>query len=123
MKKFRNCIKATIGCSLLLLGIEQASAHRSPGNCGGAGVGVQVFKFRLDGTVANTITNGEPVRYVIQVQNDATLPGTPPTPVCDVTCASVIFHCPDASGNPGPGIVVATNVNLPFGTPPFTVGS
>jgi len=81
---------------------------------------VQLFKFRLNGQPANTITNGEPVVYVIQVQND-TLFGQ--IPVCDVTCASVLFQCPDSSGNLGPQIVVATNVNLPFGTVPFVAGS
>src|SRR5436190_3009433 len=124
MKKLRNCIKAIIACTIFLSAINQANAHRSPANCGGAGVGVQVFKFRLNGTIANTVTNGEPVIYTIQVQNDAQLP-TPngAVPVCDITCASVIFHCPDSSGNPGPPITVATGVNLPFGTPPFTAGN
>src|SRR4051812_38096795 len=108
MKLLRSCIKTVaVGC-LLLFGAQQALAHRSPSNCGGAGVGVQVFKFRESGAIANTITNGEKVIYTIQVQNNATLP-TPSgdVPVCDVTCASVIFHCPDVNGNPGPTIIVA----------------
>ena len=114
-----------MAAGILLFGVGQANAHRSPSNCGGAGVGVQVFKFRQDGvTVANTVTNGERVVYVIQVQNDTQL-ATPSgiVPVCDVTCASVLFRCPDSSGNPGPQIMVATNVNLPFGTGPFVAGS
>ena len=59
MKLFRVGVKTVLAGCCLLFGIEQASAHRSPSNCGGAGVGVQVFKFRENGSVANTITNGE----------------------------------------------------------------
>src|SRR5436190_6758565 len=124
MKLFKSSMKLLMIACLSFVATSQALAHRSQANCGGVGVGVQVFKFRLNGTVANTITNGEPIVYTIQVQNDATLP-TPsgPVPVCDVTCASIIFHCPDVNGNPGPGFMIATNVNLPFGAPPFIAGS
>ena len=87
-------------------------------------MGIQVFKFRQSGTVANTITNGERVIYTVQIQNDAQL-ATPsgPIPVCDVTCASVIFRCPDFNGVPGPSVVLTNNLNLPFGTGPMIVGS
>jgi hypothetical protein len=110
--------------AIFLLGIVTAHAHRSPANCGGGGVGLRLSKFRLNGSTANVVTNGEQLLYVIEVQNDSQLP-TPSgnVPACDVTCASIIFYSPDALGNPGPPIVLATNVNLPFGTPPFTAGS
>ncbi len=124
MKRLNSPMKLLMITCLGLIATTQALAHRSPSNCGGAGVGIQVFKFRLNGTVANAVTNGEPIVYTIQVQNDAQLP-TPSgnLPVCDVTCASVVFHCPDINGNPGPGFMIATNINLPFGTTPFTAGS
>ena len=124
MKSHIEIIRFCILITLLFSGARQLHAHRSPENCGGAGVGIQVFKFRQSGTVANTITNGERVIYTVQIQNDAQL-ATPsgPIPVCDVTCASVIFRCPDFNGVPGPSVVLTNNLNLPFGTGPMIVGS
>jgi len=108
----------------LLAGTEIVRAHRSPANCGGGGLAMSVYAFRLNGSVANTITNGERIVYTIQIQNDSQKP-TPGgnVPSCDITCATVRLYCPDTNGNPGPLLLVATNVNLPFGTPPFIGGS
>jgi hypothetical protein len=124
MKKNSAILRVCVLALLVMGGSTQLQAHRSPSGCGGAGVGVQVYKFRLSGAIANTVTNGEQVIYTVQIQNDAQLP-TPngSVPVCDVTCASVIFRCPDFNGVPGPAVALATNINLPFGTTPFTVGS
>jgi hypothetical protein len=102
----------------------QAMAHRSPSNCSGANPEMYLYPFRLNGSIANTITNGEKVVYLIQAQNDSQQP-TPsgPQPSCDVTCANFTLQIAGVDGIPGPIISIATNVNLPFGTPPFTIGS
>ena len=109
---------------VVLLATSEAKAHRSPSNCNGINLEMSLYAFRLDGSMANTVTNGEKVIYVVQAQNDSQLPTqSGNSPSCDVTCAKFILQIPDANGNPGPAIVLATNVNLPFGTPPFALGA
>jgi len=105
---------------LLLASTVAASAHREPADCqGGIGLQMLLSAFRLDGSVANTISNGEKVIYIMQVKNN----GTAGITACDVTCATVLLQCPDINGNPGAPTIVASNFNLPYGTAPFTAGS
>jgi len=126
----RKCVKGRASAlslvTLLLLSLAtgQALAHRSPSNCSGANPEMYLYAFRLNGSIANTITNGEKVVYLIQAKNDSQQP-TPggSQPSCDITCANFTLQIPEVDGTPGPIISIATNVNLPFGTPPFTVGS
>src|SRR5436190_581562 len=99
--------------SIVLMGTVPVSAHRSPSNCRHGGLQMSLFAFRLDGSAANTITNGEKIVYLIQVQNDSQLPGPNGNePVCDISCATILLQCPDVNGRPGPVSLVVSNVNL-----------
>jgi hypothetical protein len=113
----------TTALLILLLATGEAKAHRSPANCNGIHLQMFLYAFHLDGSLANTVTNGEQIVYMVQAQNDFQLPSPTGTETsCDVTCAKFILQLPGTDGSPGPAIVLATNVNIPFGTPPFSLG-
>src|SRR4030095_5073457 len=110
--------KCTLGSVLavasVLLGGNQAWAHRSPATCNANNLNVNISKN------ANNVTNGTVVQFVATIENPVGLVGG--NQGCDITLGpqGLLFICPGGNGLP----TGQTNLLIPGGTvlPGFGTG-
>jgi len=89
-----------------LVGGQMAWAHQSPANCTGNQLSVGLLKDKT------SILSGETVTFTVTARNDSAT-------ACDVTGATLTFHCPAADGTPtGAATVCAANADFLAPFPP-----
>src|SRR4030095_12898919 len=89
-----------------LVGGQMAWAHQSPANCTGNQLNVGLLKDKT------SILSGETVTFTVTARNDSSA-------ACDVTGATLTFHCPAADGTPtGAATVCAASADFLVPFPP-----
>jgi cysteine-rich repeat protein len=92
-----------------LVGGQMAWAHMEPAGCGADAINVGLLKDKT------SIVSGETVTFTVTVRNDD-------ASACDVTGASVVFHCPAADGTPtGAATICAANADFLVPFPPINL--
>lgn len=91
-----------------------ASAHTDPPGCTSGGNLLEYDLSDPDG-IHVIHRNGDHVEITAKVKNDVS------PQVCSVTDATVTVQAPAPDGTPGPTTTIATDVDLPAGTPPTTL--